>query len=359
MILIVTISIETYADENSIFDANKRDPGILLNEMFQSKQVLILGSPGHMNAKVYYYFQDLLDKISQDPDLTTIVLERFGDQAKFYETLSKFDTETSIKLQPFSDELSLKNTMCASPEWAFSIAEFMPKIREINKLRPAEHQLVVTSIDGMDSHMPYLPPRLPTQARDCTFAGPQGEFTQSATREEKTARNFERAILPKIRKGEKVIIMYHYAHILPDFKACMPVLDDGKWYSQKSNLTWFSRVLARHPEIRGISNFVLFDEQMRTDVFNVPALKVNGRQSLRDPKTDFAVPLGPLASELKNEIGLSFFTDFSFIKLYLEGSLSSTKSLPEEADATIWMHDSPVNYSLGLSSKKYLPQCDY
>jgi hypothetical protein len=340
------------SSEDQVFDLNKKSPVEILKEHYNKSKILFIGSPGHLNYKVYFYLAELLKLVGKDPNLKTIVLERFGDKSSFYEALSNENLQDAISSSNFT-ATTLTNTLCGTPEWAYTIQIFMPIIRGLNKDRARGNKVFVKTIDGLTSEFQFGSQPNKTESRDCTFLKPQGLFEQSSNREDLTQNNFERLIRTKMNENEKMIVVYHFGHLISGFKSCNPVYENGDWFSQKGELNWRSRFIKRQPEVTEVSKFVVVDEAMFS-FLNLPGFKLSERQSVRYPNQDFGVNLAPFASVLTNEKGTQIFTNYSWFTKYLEGSANSENTLPEMADALIWSSNSPQDFHL-LSPSQYLP----
>ncbi len=141
--------------ENKIFDAHAVTPKQLLLEMFEMADVLFIGEANHSNYRALSYLQTLLDEVGNDPRLKTVVLKRFGDHDEFYSKLSNQSLEKTLSETGFPSEESRQMSLCGGPQWAYSIANLLPSIRQIN-LKRRGNPILVRTMDGMLSTRPLF-----------------------------------------------------------------------------------------------------------------------------------------------------------------------------------------------------------
>lgn len=183
-------------------------------------------------------------------------------------------------------------------------------------------------------------------------------FTSSGNREQRTATNFENQIWSILKPNEKVIVLYHYAHLIPKFKTCMPFSSSlsppYNFYSDWTDGDWLEAFRQKHPEIDQVKKLVIFDE--KDSMFGPEGNFVfSKRQYSRHPNENWAVPLAPFF-EIEKEKGIDMFLPNSTLKIIQGGQTVGTGLLPEVVDGIIWSSDASLNYTYNFKDPgSYLP----
>jgi len=353
---------QTHSDESILEIQNAMmDPDTALADLVRKNQILFIGNPNHYNHGTYERIIKLIKNIGLKENLRYLVLERHFDHAPFYQALATLPLDLAIDEIPFATRSSARNTLCASPEWSYSIQNFFPEIQKINVSRSMKERLIVTSIDGLASDQGIdLDHSIQTLPRDCSFAKAQGVLVKSANREMGTARNFL-SFLKSMKPGQKAIVMYHWGHLLRGFKSCMPVKRGETWFSEIQPLTWIDRVMEKYPELSKKAAFAFIDEECSLGggiVTLPPSFKLvqDILPSIRNQSV--AIDLNKVNRSQWNEKGLDIFTANSLFKSYLEGQHASANQIQDLADLLLWNHDGPKESLNLVDPSAYLPnQC--
>lgn len=350
--------------EDSIFDENytKETSNFLLEE-YKRKQVLFLGTATHINFRHFNHLKSLLKLIGDDPNLKYVVFERPHDITGFYEILSTETLETSLKMFEFQSEFAKINSMCMSPEWAYTIGDFIPWLRNLNhNLRP-NHPILFKSVDSTDSSMKFPPvndPKVPVEDGTCKassigittgFARQSGLIVTGAEREKGTARIFESEIWKKLKPNEKAIVIYKDGHLI-DFENCRPELgEDGMWRTNFGPLNWLRYFLNANPSARSSYSFVVMDEKDAS--YNINGIfKLTQRQFKRH-QYNFAISLKPFKGFL-SEVGINVLDEKSRLRQWFSSPSSSPRTLDQLVDGIIWSSESYEDYMI-KESHTYLP----
>lgn len=352
---------------NQIFDENRSDSIDLLVDMYNQSNILVLGQSNHAHAKTYELLGKLLDRVGTDPRLKRIYIERDGDVAGFFEQLSVHSLPAALKRFKFPEpaELSRTNNLCITQEYAYTVAEFFPKVQAINRKRPLGNKLLFTSsIDANVSNRdPFYPAGYPyddylkkikltrhCDAGDIKKAPPF--YFASANHQEESGARFEKEILPRLKKNEKIIVLYHYAHVLKRFQACgLRMIDELEWITAREPMNWISFFLRRVPDAEKRMRVVMLEEK---DAYQNPegALRLTQSQASRYPGEDFAYPLSPFRSHLRVR-GLAAFMPNSILTFYKRNR--SMAILPDILDGVVWNHNSQSKYAYKKTAAQYLP----
>jgi VCBS repeat-containing protein len=325
--------------ESQIFDANRRTPVDLLQELYERHQVLVLAEQSHQHATAYALLRELLTRVGHDPRLKYIVLERFHDDASLLQEAS-VHTLTEAELQTrFSSDRARDFSLCTSGEWAFTWAEFLESVNHVNRGRPKEHPVLVTSVDGASNQLnPF--------GQTAVFL-----YLTSINREVATRENFERTVWSTLSPTDKVIVIYNYAHVIKGFRAdSYRLVDDTLPNKMQADLDWMSMFVRKHPEAESRLAIVLLDEKDSTANPD-GVLRFTQRQVARSPGAAFGVALAPFRRVL-TEQGSAVFVPGSWLLGYKP--LTSTALLPDMLDAVIWTPDAEAQWKLEPASA-YLP----
>lgn len=351
--------------EDQIFDANRVEPVELLYQAYQQGQVLLIGTSNHSNFQHYDRVLELLELVGNDPNLKYIVMERSHEVDEFYERLSTNGFDSVVRDFPFSSEKARTDNLCLNPEWSYTIKEFLPKLREMNKSRLPLRPILVRGMEGMPAEL-SAGPMMRVNDGTCSgtsFGSPPNYkfpslelFALSRSRELKTQENFEKSIWNDLKPNEKVIYISHYMHLIDGFEGCRPSQDeDGNWTANVEPLTWLHPFFLSHPEARKQFKIILMDE--KDDRYN-PAggLKLVQRQSLRFPGEDFAFSTKPFEGVALEEGAKMFLSSATINKNRFNHK--SEKTLDQVFDGVIWNANAHVQFSL-KPSREYLPgYCD-
>lgn len=333
-----------------------RTPDEVLSEAYKNSQILLIATANHSHSKTYHYLDRLLHSLKSTDSLRFIVFERFHDNAAFYESLSVRDLKDTMRIVPFKSKKSEKNSLCFE-EWAYTISDFFPRLRALNSTRKTP--ILATSIDGIHSENgSWWPEQNATYAPgNCELKRPYTIYAASSNREEDTQKNFShlyRRLLP----NEKMIIVYHHAHLLKSFQSCFPRLESitehqANWSSDLTSLSWFDRAIAKHPEITAKVKMVLLDE---IDASQNPdgAYVLSDFISNQFPNKSSGLSLQKTIPSY-TQVGLDVFKPHSFMKGYQEGLHRSSQTLYQMADFLIWSHDSQTHFKL-KEARDYLPE---
>jgi hypothetical protein len=344
--------------EDDIFDAHRLAPAELLYQAYQQSRVLLIGTSNHTNFQHYNHLLELLEIVGNDPDLKYIVMERSYEVSGFYELLSTLSFESAMKQFKFTPERTLTDNLCLNPEWSYTIKEFMPKLRKINRLRGSKRPILLKTIEGMPADLSAgSVPGVKDGNCSATIFNNFSEMelnSLSLTREIKTQKNFEKSIWNDLGPNEKVIIVSHYMHLIDGFKGCRPSMDDqGNWTANIEPLTWLTPFFSSHPNVKKDFKLILIDEK---DWGYNPngGLKLVQRQAHRYPEEDFAFFTKPFEI-VSRETGASMFVKDATINRR-ENILmhTSEKKLDELFDGVIWNAKSDSLYLL-RTAHEYLP----
>ncbi len=363
------------SEENKIFDNTHQSPVRLMTDLYKKNQILILGESNHDNYKVYAYLKELLDLVGEDPELKFIALERPSDASEFFQDLSIRPLTEVLEKFHFKSDSAKENTLCLSSEWARSIADFFPYLRVLNKKRIHRglQPILVKTFDSVPSDQgnEMSGPTKTVKDGTCHLAPtaftshPDAKpvyltlFQASGNREQQTAENFKQQIRKGLRPSNKIILMYHYLHVIKGFESCMPFLDSmndpDEWTARWTKSNWFELFAAEHPQIRKRSKIIAFDEI--SDTFAPKGnFLVTQRQVLRHPDIDFAFNLSQLKN-IETEKGMDVFSEGALIKTYHGGQHRSEFTLPQMFDAVVWSHDAQLKYQYDLRNPAhYLPE---
>jgi hypothetical protein len=350
--------------EDSIFDAHHiKQPSKFLYEQYKRNQILFLGTANHQLYRHFNHLRDLLTLIGDDPNLKYIVFERSHDISRFYEYLSTETLKESLRLFEFQSERTKINSLCISPEWAFTIGDFSPWLRKLNKnLRP-ENPILIKSVDSISSSIgppTEDEPLIPIKDGTCKASSlgiRSGRARESAlimtgaTREKETAKNFTHEIWKELKSNEKAIVIYHYAHLI-DFEGCMPELDeDGNWITNIVSTNWLRYFLNANSSARSSHSVIVMDEKDKAYNKN-GVFKLTQRQFKRHPYS-FAIGLAPFKGFL-NEVGLNVFEDKAWWTQRMSPP-SSARTLDQLVDGIIWNAEPYEDYMF-KESHVYLPE---
>lgn len=347
--------------ENTVFDQNRLQPIELLKDAYYDKEVLLIGTSNHANFKHYERVLELLEAVGSDPQLRYIVMERSYEATNFYELLSTFDLDRSLKEANFSSSNAQKGTMCDSPEWSYTISQFFPKLREINRKRFPLPPIIVKTLESVPAEYYSAPgPVLYDGTCSADSIGLQNVpafevWGLSNNREKQTAQNFRNEVWSKIAPQEKVIVISHYMHLLSGFAACRPVKEaTGGWVTNLVPLSWMMEFLDQTPEARDRMNLIINDEVDRW--YNPEGgLKVVKRQASRYEGQSFAFKTKIFEGLLTHERGAQMFLPSATINRGLRGQHFSDSMLHELAFGIIWNSDAEKSSAL-QRSQEYLPQ---
>lgn len=350
--------------EDSIFDDHyTTQTSEFLRSEYEKKQILFLGAATHANFRHFNHLRELINLIGNDPNLKYIVFERSHELSRFYEHLSTESLETSLKLFEFPSEHAKNNSLCVSPEWAYTIGEFIPWLRSLNKSQRPKNPILIKSVDFINSST-GLPPanevKVPVLDGSCKASSiginlgqsrPSTLTLNSANRERATARNFENEIWKKLKPNEKAIVIYKEAHLI-DFENCLPDLgEDGLWRTNFLPMTWMRYFLNANPSARSAYRFVVLDE--KDIAYNQNGIfKLTQRQFKRHPY-NFAISLDPFKGTL-NEVGIDVINESSSLRRRMSPP-SSTQTLDQLVDGIIWNSEPYADYSI-KESHTYLPE---
>ena len=347
------------------FDRNRTEPLSLMQKYYHTSDILFLENSNHFHWKIYKQILDLLMVVGDDPNLKYIVLERFHDASDFYEDLSVHPLESAIN--KFKSPYAMNNSLCQSSEWAYTISKFMPEIRKINKRRPKENPLLVTSIDGLSANNDILWPANPTaQEFDinlyfktmtyktvgaCENPISPAFLSNSRTREQKTAVRFSQ-FTKRLGSHGKAIVMYHHGHAMPLTSSCSPELSsDLKWVYAPGNLSWYQIFLDKNPQFSKKIKTILFDEI--DGAYNKSGvLQISRKEADRFPDADYGLEIKKIAG-LVGASGMDLFEPDAMVKTYNQSF--TTAPLEKIFDGLIWNHDSALNFKLDERSSIYLP----
>lgn len=335
--------------ENEIFDQYKTTSHKLLLEEYGKSRILFLGTANHFNHHIYNLLTDLLKEIGKDPKLKYIVFERSSDISQFYEKLSEKTLGDVLTEFHFVNEEAKTRSLCESPEWAYTISDFFPEIRTINRNRV--NKVLVKSVDGMRSDLPLnWPGRQPIIDGTCRAQGTPTAYVVSTNREMDTAKNFSKNIWQMLGPNEKAIVVYHQAHLLEEIETCMPfMLQTNKWVAIKAYFSWISYFLNEHPEAKSQIRRIFLDEKSQSAYEGM--LKFTKRQADRYPYQEFAISLTHFTRILK-ENGFEMYLPES--SMGYRTSLSD-RTLPEVAEGLIWNPSAHIDTQI-KSSHDYLPE---
>ena len=368
MLISISISISKHATaddiENKIFDENRTDAIDLLVKEYQQSKVLFIGFYHHYAHQHIDQLSSLLQKIGNDPNLKTIVLERSSDVSSFYELLSTKDLSKSIQDFGFKSQQAQEQTLCRGPgEWSYVIKNFFPELRKINQHR-SHNPILAKSVDGIQSLMveedwpglnrPMIDGTCPAKLLTTRTGEALTIYGISSTREHTTAKNIKSQIWDKLGPNDKAIVLYHRAHLTDGLDVCQPeMISENSWVSNLGNFSWYGRFLNDNPEVKKDVSLVFIDEKF--DPTNeMITLNFTKRQSKRS-STDWAISLRPFKN-IVNEIGFEMFTKDSDIRrLYNTPYSSGSKTLPEIADGLIFNSEAHIRYK-NLTSSDYLPE---
>ncbi len=343
-------------NEDQIVDEEKQGPVKLLLQAYKNNRILLLGHSGHFSSQHLFYLLKLLKEIGNDPKLKYIILERPADNDSLYEQLSVKDI---LKDYKFKSELSKDQSLCATSEWAYAISEFMPRIRELNNLRSPHQPLLVKVIDSVKSEVNMMWPGLGKEVSDgsCSAKSISNSeipaltlFQSSGNREVETSLNFETKIWKNLKSDEKVIIVYHHAHLLTGFKSCFPfMLSENEWIANSTPMNWMSHFLDKYPLAKKDMDLILFD-------YNVEGnYKFAERQLARHPNEAIGISLNPFKNILLEQ-GLDAFLPSSMLASYHNGQHHSNLTLPELASGMIMSSVEYKDFGFDEDPARYLPE---
>ena len=342
---------------------NLRDADDLILELYREHQILGIAHVSHYSSRPYLLLQKLLENIAGDEEAPIVVIERFGKAAPFYEKLSdETDYKKVIREHKFENEKEKALELCDGPEWAYSIANFMPFVAQLNQKRPVGKKIRVTTVDSAEAKYfdsdkngkmiqengeSYRPGncQLPPMSKD--IAMPVILFPMSGDREVETKKNFESKIWKVVEpsKGKKkVIVLYHSAHLVRGLETCFAHTTEKepkKWTSNWLPLPWMSRFLSAHPEMDKLTAIVLADEISLGYTPN-GAYRFAYRNGIQLNK-DFGVRLTDVAAEVTEKGADLFSPEFFLLPRY---QMRGNVMLHQAADALVWSHDSPKKYTL-------------
>lgn len=371
LILAVSCSrthINSIKSDNTIIAPESKNIEFL-KKNFDENRALVLAFANHDNQTVYQYLIPLLEKLKDDPSLKTIVLERSFDLSDMYQQLSTKSTEEVLTKYSFASPESKQMALCGSSEWSYSIANFMPVIRQINEYRAEKGipKIIVKSVDSMSSSKPMLWPmkiedimKWPENAHEyitkntCGFIGAKGGeqpmWAYSENREMETAQNFYNEIWRKIDPEEKVIIAYHALHSLPGIERCGLFMNSEKdWLARRSKMTWYDHFLELAPDADQRFTRILLDE--KADSYHPNGVLKITKELLKDLKVSdyFEVK----TSEIRGKsIGVDLFEPEIFSDSF---DAKSKLTLDQLLKGVIWTSDANIRFAL-KESFDYLPE---
>lgn len=337
-----TVVAQSHRQEDQLFDTVHTTPVQLLRNIYDTHRVLIFGFTSHDKTTQYRMLDSLLRYVGHDPHLKRIALERPIESARILEATSTHAIGT-VEFRPyFPNEQSLRASL-AQDEWKYTFDTLMPKIRALNAQRPADNPVRVTTVDGVS---------FVTE----TF----GTAAEGESRETETSHNFTRTLWNGLMPTDKVILLYHLAHVTKTFT----VLNTG-WQPVGSAPTdtlnfnsepdpyellpsdtvpfgtisripsdWLGTFLRDTPGGESQIGVVLLDECVAIGPRVRPVLKFTERQAARYPHQSFGVFLAPFRGVVSDS-GLSAFAT-PVIRNHGVG-LHSSESLTGMYDGVIWL----------------------
>jgi hypothetical protein len=364
--LLNTIAGFVFANEieNKLFDENRTTAIDLLEKEYQQSKVLFIGFYHHYTHQHIDQLSSLLQKIGNDPNFKTIVLERSSDVSSFYELLSTKELSTAIDDFGFSSQQAQEQTLCRGPgEWSYVIKNFFPELRKINQRR-SDNPILAKSVDGIQTHMveedwpglnrPMIDGTCPSKLLTTRSGETLTIYGISSTREQTTANSFKSQIWDKLGPNDKAIVLYHRAHLTDGLEVCQPeMISENNWTANLGNFSWYGRFLSDNPEVKKDVSLIFIDEKFdqKNEMITFDFTK---RQSERSA-TDWAISLRPFKNVM-NEIGFQMFTKESDIRRLFSNRYSSgSKTLPEIANGLIFNSEAHIRFQ-NLKSSDYLPE---
>jgi hypothetical protein len=317
--------------EDHVFDATRQSPVALLRALYEKNQVLVIGFSSHDGQAQYQMLDSLLRQVGQDPRLQRIVLERGGDAAPLLERSSTVPVPMDEVAHGFASPARAHMGLCLDGEFAYTWSDFLPHIRAVNATRPNGHKILVTTVDAVDFNKVVQNGQFSLSAYI--------QFAEGEYREAGTSTNFYRRIWRTLRPSDKVIMLYHYSHVIKTFSVLI-----APQHRVPSN--WMSTFLRDHPEAESHIGIVLLDAGTHAFTFTE-------RQAARYPNQTFAVALA-LFRGVTTERDTAVFATSPVVNF--GDSLRSSSAFPAMFDGVIWIADA-TPWALS-SAHAYLPkQC--
>lgn len=237
----------------------------LLDQLVQTKKLILFGSSGHENTRVGQVTIDFLNKYGKSESLKKIFIEAPYDQKDLFAKLSIYDISEAELLPKLS---SLDGKLFCAPFYAYLFKTFFPIVRSINKLR--KDKLIIIPIDSMsssrESDWPFLDREKGTE-KDCRYSGSKITFIDSHTREQITAKNFI-SEFQSLKENQKGLVIYHSGHLIRNSTSCRFSQDvSGNWFSSWGTTSWFEIAYNQSSKVRQASATILLDE---IDLYHSP-----------------------------------------------------------------------------------------
>jgi hypothetical protein len=155
------------------------------------------------------------------------------------------------------------------------------------------------------------------------------QFAEGESREVGTSVNFYDRLWKTLRPTDKVIMLYHYAHVIKTFT----VLNE---HQRRVPKNWMSTFLRDHPEAESHIRIVLLDADAHS-------FRFTQRQAARYPNQTFAVALAPFRGVTMDRDTAVFAVSPSF-PLEAHGPTfgaapHSSHTFPDMFDGVIWIAD--------------------
>lgn len=339
---------------------------------YETSQILMIGIPNHSNKTPYLYLKQLLAKIGTDPHLKIIALERQIDTQPLYDELlrsqvpvdeSSAEIETDRMAAVYPDRAFLRETVCSSPERAFTIRQFLPEVRRINRQRAASNAIRVVPVDGMRADRDRLWPGAGKPMTDhCGHrsAASSTQYVESFNREQDTLKNFKDQVLSQLGPSDKAIVVYHYGHMIRTFQSCAPgyVVSPNQWETRVVPTGWGAILDQENPSFRMKSHLVVFDEGERMNPY------VNFRVTEELRKRRVGEAWAHMVPELR-ELGLTlgsgidvFERSAQMLAVYTE-SLASNAELDQMIDSIVHIPNVENENAIGPAAQYYPVLCAY
>lgn len=244
-----------------------------LLEAYKNSQVLAIAAGNHSTYWKFDLAEKLLDEVKNDKNLKYIILESSNELAP---KMQQASLPSLSYLDVFNEtDKPLRDFLCSSNEFAYGLGSLLKKVRSINLSREQD-PILLTAIDGVNiNRNPYWPlsdfnfdlRHFDLNTTECSPV-PMIEilnpiYVSSANREDDTANNFLDLFM-SLKPEEKVIIIYHTAHLVPTIHSCMAAMDEqsvSQWTNSLSPLSWYQRAVEASPSLRSKTKLVLLDEK--------------------------------------------------------------------------------------------------
>jgi hypothetical protein len=329
-----TPPVGSAAIENQTFDAHRHDPIEVLRQLYEEKQILVLGFSHHRSETYFRVLHALLDKVGHDPRLKYVVLERWPGEAVVLEELSvnRFTESDLMKRFPDLPTPSIgakyptaRYRLCIAGELAYPWAKLLPHVQALNARRPSSRKLLVTEIEGM----------------------PLGIQPESFEREFRTANNFWEGIGKRLTPSEKVIVVYNAGHVTKRVSRRI-WFRKNKYYEPSEPLAgnWLSMLLRQHPEAEAQLAVALLDYEGDNNPHGM--LRFSQRQVARYPGQAWGVRLAPFRGGAA-ERGREIFDPKADRTLVPD----TMATLPDVYDAVVWQPN--AQQELFKTGVDYLP----